>query len=99
MVRRTASGTCRSTGSTARNAATAPASTTSPRVRRLRRARALPYLLRFLPECATAQTPRFELLGLLLKFIYAGVVLYHHVGQPGLLLLRKLSRLYAPEGR
>src|SRR5215211_7122845 len=88
-VRRTVSGVSRMKGS----AASRPASTTRTRAPRRRRARNLPYLL-FLLTYATAQTPLLELLGLLSKFIQCSVVLYHHVGPPGLLLCGKLARLY-----
>src|SRR5215210_3476709 len=96
MVRRTVSGACWIRGSTASSAANPAASTSRTRARRLRRARDLPYLL-FLLEYATAQTPLHELLGLPPKFIHAAVVLYHHIGQPGLLLRFKLPRLDGAE--
>src|SRR5215210_623823 len=88
-IRRTVSGVSRMKGS----AASRPSSTPSTRAPRRRRARNLPYLL-FLLTYATAQTPLLELLGLLSKFIQCSVVLYHHLGPPGLLLCGKLARLY-----
>src|SRR5918997_758585 len=85
------------------SAAMRAASASNARPRRRRLVCSLPYL-RFLPTYSTAQTPlprdlRSELLCLLPKFIQVAVVLYHHVGPPGLLLLRELSLLDRPQRR
>src|SRR5215216_1964870 len=95
MVRITASGSLRAKG----RMASTPITTSNTRIPRRRRARDLPYLCLLLYVAVGSPLPQdhaSELGRLLAKSIQVSIILYHQVGQPGLLLSGELPRLYGP---